>query len=483
MRRDTAPAAPPRLVHLGLGAFHRAHQAWYTARADDAAEWGIVAFGGRAPRPGDLDVPAALARQDGLYTLVERSEDGDAFTVVDSIVAAHPGPRTDLINAHLADPRTAVVTLTITEAGYRLAPDGGPDLADPALLADLARLREASAVDDPAALTGATTAPGRLLAGLEARRRAGAGPIALVPCDNLPGNGALLRGGLLALAAEVDAGGHHGSLASWLADHASVISTSVDRITPRAEPDLAETVRRATGRSDAVPVVTEPFSDWVLEGEFPAGRPAWEAAGALVVDDVEPFESRKLWLLNGAHSLLAYAGLLADHVTVAQAIEDPTLRRAVEGWWSEAARHLPADLDAAAYSRALLARFRNHRVEHRLAQISADGSAKIRLRILPVLRAEADAGRAAPGAELAVAAWVAAHRRGLPLVDAAGDDVARACSAAEPVEALLAMLDPALFAGTPVGARVRDGVRRLVGAAEGSRHCGEISPGATARPA
>ena len=462
----TPTPPPPRLVHLGLGAFHRAHQAWYTARAADSADWGVVAFGGRAPRSttADTDVPALLAAQDGLFTLVERGGAGDELTIVDSIVASHPGPRTDLLNAAVADARTAVVTLTVTEAGYRATPAGEIDLDDDGVRADLALLRAGFAAGVADGVTGATTTPGRLLAALEHRRRAGAGPIALVPCDNLPGNGALLRTSLLTLAQAAGSG----VLADWITGEVAFVSTSVDRITPRAQDDLSALVERETGWRDAVPVVTEPFSDWVLAGDFPAGRPAWETSGARVLTDaraLEAFENRKLWLLNGAHSLLAYAGLLAGRASVAEAVTDPALLAPVRAWWSEAARHLPAALHADAYAAQLLSRFRNHRVEHRLLQISADGSAKLRVRIVPVLLAETAAGREAVGAETAVAAWVAAHLRELPLVDAAGEAVAAARAAADPVGALLALVgldDGALRDRAGLADRIRERVRVLV---------------------
>ena len=168
-------------------------------------------------------------------------------------------------------------------------------------------------------------------------------------------------------------------------------TTMVDRITPRITPDDLRTVERATGAEDHAPVVTEPFSEWVIAGEFPGGRPRWDAAGATLTADAAPFERRKLWLLNGGHSLLAYAGSLRGHATVAEAMADATCRAWLEGWWDEAAAHL--DLDAGDYRAALLERFENPRIQHRLAQIAADGSQKLPVRVLPVLRAERAAGR------------------------------------------------------------------------------------------
>ncbi len=431
LSRATVPGAPPapvRIVHLGLGAFHRAHQAWYTDAVDDERVWGIAAFTGRSAAAAD-----DLRPQDGLYTLVERAADGDRAIVVRSLVEADDGGDVDRLRALLAAPSTAIVTLTVTEAGYRLLPDGTPDLDDPATAADLVALADGRAV-------APTTTLGRLLAGLDARRRAGAGPLAVVPCDNLPGNGAIVRGALLALAERVDP-----DLAAWIGTEVAVVSTSVDRITPRTTAADLATVAELTGFRDAAAVVTEPFSDWVLSGEFPAGRPAWERAGARFVDDIEPFEQRKLRLLNGAHSLLAYAGLLRGYATVAQAVGDPGLRSDVEAFWDEAGRHLPDGLDLDAYRAALLERFGNPRIEHRLVQIAADGATKLRLRVVDTLLAERAAGHTGAGAIRSIAAWVALRRRGDELPDAAaGDEIAAALVSAYPVAALLRVVDPRL---------------------------------------
>ncbi len=388
---------PVRVVHLGLGAFHRAHQAWYTAHAADAAGWGIAAFTGRTPAAA-----LELAPQDGLFTLVVRSGDGDLHEVVGSVAEAWDGARLDRFVTLLAAPTTAVVTLTVTEKGYHLGPEGRPDASDPAVAADLALLRAVPDSDLAANAPAVTTALARLVLGLEARRRAGGAPIAVVPCDNLPANGPTVAAAVLALAGEVSP-----ALAAWVGEHVSFVSTSVDRITPRTTDADRAGVRAATGYDDAAVVVTEPFTDWVLSGDFPAGRPAWETAGARFVDDVEPFERRKLWLLNGAHTLLALMGPEHGHATVAQAVGDPVLRDAVERLWDEACAHLPAEgLDLPGYREALLDRFANARIEHRLAQILLDTDQKLPIRIVPVAVAERAAGRSAAGCAAPIAAWV-----------------------------------------------------------------------------
>ena len=284
-------AAPVRLVHLGLGNFFRAHQAWYTDRAPDAGEWGIAAFTGRSATLAD-----ALTAQEGLYTLVTRAGDGDRFDVMSSVSRAHAAADHDAWLRCLGSPDVRVITVTVTEAGYLRGSHGGLDRERPEVRADVDALAA-----DPAALV--RTAPARLVAGLVARRCADAGPIALVPCDNLPDNGAVAARVVRELAELVDP-----DLAAWIAESVSAVTTMVDRITPETAPEDLRTVAGATGLEDRSPVVTEPFSEWVLSGVFPGGRPRWEDAGATVTDDVAPFEQRKLWLLNGGHSLLAYAG-------------------------------------------------------------------------------------------------------------------------------------------------------------------------------
>ena len=402
------PAAPVRIVHLGLGNFFRAHQAWYTDNAPDADDWGIAAFTGRS-----ADLADSLTAQDGLYTLITRAADGDSCRVLGSVSKTHPGPDIASWLGHLADPEVRIVTLTVTEAGYVRGPDGGLDVDAAAVRSDLAALQT-----DPSA--SVVTTPARLVAGLVARRTADAGPLAIVSCDNLPDNGAVTARVVAAFAELLDA-----DLARWIAANVSFVTTMVDRITPATTQDDREAVLSLTGRVDQAPVVTEPFSEWVLSGDFPGGRPGWDAAGARFVDDIAPFEQRKLWLLNGAHSLLAYAGSARGHQTIADAMGDPVCRDWMQAWWAEASAHLTlpaADVDA--YRQALVERFANPRIRHLLAQIAADGSQKLPVRILPVVRLERAARRLPLGALRVVAAWVN-HLRGAgaPVKDAAATAV------------------------------------------------------------
>ena len=397
------PAAPVRIVHLGLGNFFRAHQAWYTDRSPDAAGWGIAAFTGRSASLAD-----ALGPQDGLYTLVTRGAGGDGYEVLSSVSAVHAASDQAAWLSCLRSPQVAVITLTVTEAGYCRRARGGLDTDRDDIRADLEALRTG-----PTALV--TTAPARLVAGLLARRDAGSGALAVVSCDNLPGNGAAVEGVVLDLAALVDP-----SLSAWIREHLSFVTTMVDRITPKTTDEDRAAVAAATGLRDSAPVVTEPFAEWVLSGEFPAGRPAWHEAGARFVDDIAPFEERKLWLLNGAHSLLAYAGSLRGHQTVAEAMADPQCRVWVEEWWDDATRHLRLPVDeVTAYRAALLDRFTNPNIHHLLAQIASDGTQKLPVRIAPALCAERESGRVPGGAVRVLAAW-ALHLRGegAPVADA-----------------------------------------------------------------
>ena len=458
-RRQVPPA---RIVHIGLGNFHRAHQAWFTDRARDAGEWGITAFTGRSPRAAQ-----PLAAQDGLFTLIERGADHDSASVVASIVEAVDGANLQRFVALMAAPATAIVTLTVTEAGYRLDPSGQPSADDRVLAADLERAAAAARVEGiPPESDGPRTTPGRLLLGLEARRRAAGGPIAIVPCDNVPDNGRFLAGGLKTMASAVNA-----ELAGWIDANISFVSTAVDRITPKTMPDDRVTAATLTGWRDQVPVVTEPFKDWILSGEFPAGRPAWESVGARFVGDIEPFERRKLWLLNGAHSLLAYTGLRAGYETVAEALADPRCLRAVNELWDEAARQLPSrGLGLVAYRAALLDRFANPRIAYPLRQIAADGVAKLRVRIAPLVLAERDAGRDAGASIRPLASWAALIIAGaeFPDTEAPALQAARNQPPRRAIDELVAVVEPRL--------RADDQVMRAIGRLAAEPGCSAPMP-------
>jgi len=425
------PAYPIRAVHLGLGAFHRAHQAWYAHASGD--EWGIAAFTGRRP-----DAARPLTEQDGLYTLLVRGPDNDGAEIVRSISAAHDGADADALSRYLADPAVSVVTLTITEAGYNRGPDGR-FAAD----GDIAALRSGGAP---------VTAPGRLLAGLVARKKADAGPIAVVPCDNLADNGEATQLVMQSLAEAVDP-----QLANWVAESVAFVGTMVDRITPATTDADRATAVELTGFVDAAPVVTEPFTEWILTDIFPDKRPAWDAAGARFVDDVTPFETRKLWLLNGAHSLLAYAAPTRGHRTVAEAVGDAECRKWMDDWWDEAARHLTiptADIDA--YRGALLDRFANPRIQHLLAQIALDGSQKLPFRAVPVIRAERAAGRLPAGGIVLLAGWLVHLRDGAGVRDPRAAELIEAARGRDGARRVVATIDAALAEDTELITAIAD---------------------------
>ena len=436
--RDARP--PVRIVHLGLGGFFRAHQAWYTGAAPDAAEWGIAAFTGRSRTLADQ-----LSEQDGLYTLVVRGPERDEMSLQTAVSDARAGTDLDAWRDYLARPEVTVVTLTVTEAGYRRHRDGGLDLEDPGVRADLDALRHGGPT---------STAPGRLVAGLAARRSAGAGPLAVVSCDNLPGNGEVTARVVHDLAESADP-----ALSDWIAESVAFVTTMVDRITPRTTSDDVRAVAARTGQEDGVPVVTEPFTEWLLSGDFPAGRPAWDVAGARFVDDITPHETRKLLLLNGGHSLLAYAGSARGHETIADAMGDPVCRAWLDRWWDEASGYVPLPApELGEYRAALVARFTNPRIRHRLAQIAADGSQKVPIRLLTVMRGERGAGRMPEGAVRMLAAWIG-HLRGIgaPIDDAgAGPYRERSGSVRDVIE----QLAPDLAGDAELAGAVDDAVMR-----------------------
>lgn len=384
----------PGIVHLGVGNFHRAHQAVYV---DDClladTTWGIRGVSLRRP-----DMRDALAPQDGLYTLAVK--DGASTqpriigSVIDLLVAADgAGP----VLAAMTDPATRIVSLTVTEKGYCHDPATGDlDPGNDGIKADLARPGQ------PA------TVPGLLVEALRQRRQAGIAPFTVLSCDNLPANGRTLARIVGQYAALAD-----DSLSGWITGNVAFPSSMVDRIVPATSDADRTEIQALTGLADAWPVVTEPFTQWVIEDVFPAGRPDFSAAGAELVADVEPFEKMKLRMLNGAHSTLAYFGQLVGHETVADAMNDAALAQLVTQVMNEAAAtlDLPSrDLDQ--YGRALRTRFRNPALKHRTAQIAMDGSQKIPQRLIETIRDARADGKNWDGLARGVAAWIHFLRRG-----------------------------------------------------------------------
>lgn len=380
---------PERIVHLGLGAFFRAHQAWYTEHATDSASWGIVAYTGRSPQ-----LAQTLSSQGNRYTLITRTESRDSFEVIGSVVRSEAGTNLEDLLKTIAKPEIAIITLTITEAGYRVT-----DLP----------LTE--------------TILGRLSLGLEARRQKGSKPLAIISCDNMPSNGTVLKQALLTLGEQIG-----DDYLEYLAKN-SFVHTSVDRITPRLQPEDYQTALTGTGFNDQSPVVTEEFSDWVLSGEFPLGRPNWESAGAKFVSEIDSFENRKLWLLNGAHSLLATYGTLLGLETVDEAIAHPELLAAVKNWFSDASNQLTAPgLELDRYTQQLLQRFENPRIGYQLSQIATDSLTKFTVRVAPVALAELNQNRMPTGAVTALASYLAYLQLGHQIQDSRSSELEKALS-------------------------------------------------------
>ncbi len=387
---DTATVAVG-IVHLGLGAFYRAQGAVYTddALAADPRNWGICGVSLRSP-----DVRDRLVPQDGLYTAVEKSPSGIRRRVIGSVrEVLFLGDQRDQVHARLAAPATRIVSLTITEKGYCHKPATGQlDLGHPDIVHDLAHPAHPQ------------TAVGLLVAALDARRKARVGPFTVMCCDNLPHNGALVRGLVLAFADARTPG-----LAPWIEEHVRFPSTMVDRIVPATtEADIVEN-DAALGVHDAAPVMHEPFRQWVIEDAFAAGRPAWERCGAELVGDVAPFESMKLRLLNASHSALAYLGFLAGHEFIYQVAAQPAFVAYMRALMKDEAAptlQLPAGVDVAAYQDALVERYRNPALPHRTQQIAMDGSQKLPQRLLGTVRDNLAAGRPIDGLALGVAAWM-----------------------------------------------------------------------------
>ena len=285
--QDGRPVAPVRIVHLGMGNFFRAHQAMYTDRAPDAADWGIAAFTGRS-----LGIVPEMQKQDNLFTLVVQNPEGNDYQVISSLSATHSGTDVEQLLEYFRSPELAIVTSTITEAGYMPKPGGGLDADNPAVQADIEAIKAGNLAD-------VKTAPGKFAAGLIVRREAGAGPITFCPCDNVPDNGEMVAHVVRDVAALVDP-----SLAAWVEENVGFATTMVDRITPSISEEALQAITGDTDVEDPAAVATEPFTEWVIAGDFKAGRPRWEDAGANFVDDITPHELRKLWLLNGSHSLM-----------------------------------------------------------------------------------------------------------------------------------------------------------------------------------
>lgn len=391
------------IVHLGPGAFFRGHQAVYTddALAMDGGDWAICGVSLRSASVRD-----GLQQQDGLYTLATLDRDV-SYRIVGAlkelmVAPENPGAVID----HLADPAIKIVTLTITEKGYCLDPDGSLDAAN----GDITHDNENP--DNP------RSAIGYLVAGLARRRADGTAPFTCISCDNLPDNGHKLKGAVIALAAMNDA-----DLAEWIETSVSFPRTMVDSITPATDDALIERVRRETGLDDAWPIQREAFTQWVIE-TFEGPRPAWDKVGATFTDDVAAFEHAKLKLLNGPHSALAYLGSLAGYETVYEAVSDADFTCFIRHMTTDETipgLEAPEGLDLTQYRDAIIDRFHNPEIRHLLSQIAWDGTQKLPVRIISTIRENIAANRQIKAHCMVLAGWrqfvITALRQGREIVD------------------------------------------------------------------
>lgn len=441
--RRIGPAPKVGIVHLGLGAFFRAHGAVFVQEAmqHSGGDWGILGVSLQRP-----DMRDALGPQGGVYTALELGPQGEVPRLVSSVVGVLVAPENPraVLDA-MADPAVKIVSLTVTEKGYCHEPATGRlNLHHPDIVHDLANPLPRSAL-------------GLLVRALARRFADGLSPFTVLTCDNLPGNGALVRRLVLDMAARIDR-----ALADWIATQGRFPATMVDRIVPATTPDVIARVAALTWVTDAAPVQHEPFRQWVIEDDFVAGaRPDLGAVGVELVADVTAHEHMKLRMLNGTHSALAYLGHMAGHETIAQTVADPVFAGFVRRLWVNEiipAVTAPQGVDLSAYADRLIDRYANPGIRHRTWQIAMDGSQKLPQRILGTLAENLAAGRPSPRLVTAIAAWMryvgGVDEHGAPIdvrdplavqLRAASD---AGISAAEKVTALLAfdMIFPPVLA-------------------------------------
>lgn len=388
-------ALKPGIVHIGLGAFHRAHQAVYTdaALAHAFGDWGIIGVSLRS-----IEIAQDMRVQDCLYSVVARDRSGDGVRVVGSIVEAlAANDDGEAVLARLADPAIQIVTLTVSEKAYGIDPvNGGLDHAHPAIANDL---------KSPTRPTGVI---GYLTEGLARRRAAGLPPFTVLCCDNLPSNGRIVRRLVIEMATARDAG-----LAGWISENASFPCSMVDRIVPAATAETLARAKRLLGVEDRLSIEAETFSQWVIEDDFVGDRPTWEAGGALFVENVEPYEKMKLRLLNGSHSLIAYLGQLQKLEFVRDVMAVPENVALVRRHMQAAVCTLDPvpGIDLTHYMDQLVDRFANPAIAHRTQQIAMDGSQKLPQRLFQPAVDALSSGDDAAEFAFATAVWIAYLKR------------------------------------------------------------------------
>lgn len=380
------------IVHIGVGGFHRAHQALYLDNyfhQKPDFQWGICGVG---LLEFDRRMRDALHSQDCLYTLVERSQEGDRARVIGSITRYlyAPDNRQAVIDA-MADPRCRIVTLTITEAGYYYIEGSGEfDANHPTIQHDLQHPEQPIGVY------------GFLTAALDQRREQGLAPFTVLSCDNLQGNGNIASKMLTTFARL-----QNPDLGNWISDRVTFPNCMVDRITPATTPADIKMVAAEFGIDDAFPVVAEPFLQWVVEDRFCAGRPNWEAVGVQMTDNVHPYEMMKIRLLNASHLLIGYLGTLAGYTYVHEVMADAAIRQAVDRLMAEVTPTLQSvpGIDLDAYKQTLIERFANPKIQDRLSRLCLNSAAKVPKFILGSLRDALRQEGAIDYMSLVIATW------------------------------------------------------------------------------
>lgn len=381
----------PGIVHIGLGAFHRAHQAVYLERflnVNNGGEWGIVAANIRSNRQLVDDLNDAGNRYHVIeYAGEEHAAVREVRAVIHSLFAGDD--RSELLGVLCAE-TTKIVTLTVTEKGYCIEPASGRlNRADPKVVADLS------------ASNGVASVPGLLATACDRRRALGLPGLTVLSCDNMPHNGKRVKAAVLEMAAARDVG-----LSNWIGHHVSFPCSMVDRIVPAITEEKRRAAELAFGIEDSNLIETEAFSQWVVEDDFATGRPALEEVGVEFVADVASYETMKLRLLNGSHSLLAYGAQLLGYNTVDAAIVDDVLQPLVRAYMAETTPSISVDIDVEAYCQSLIDRFANATLNHKLVQIATDGSQKIPQRWLAHIEEARQRGQQLPVTEFALATWL-----------------------------------------------------------------------------
>ncbi|HEX6708485.1 MAG TPA: D-arabinitol 4-dehydrogenase [Albitalea sp.] len=427
------PSAPSLILHLGLGSFHRAHQAVYLQRLIDAGDrsWALA---GANLRPDMSDTLAALQAQGGAYTLETVTPAGerryDTITAITRVVPYEPGLAEVLRIG--GDANTRIVSFTVTEAGYYLDAHDQLDAAQADVAADLAAARAGRA---------GQTIYGAVTAILRERRERGAGDITLLNCDNLRHNGERFRSGLLQFVQQLG----DVALLDWVQAHATTPNAMVDRITPRPTPDVRERVKAATGRDDGAAVMGEDFIQWVIEDDFCNGRPAWERVGVEMVASVAPYEEAKIRILNASHSGIAWAGTLVGLRYIHEGTHDPRIRRFAHDYVTDDVIPCltPSPIDLARYRDVVLERFGNAALRDTNQRVAMDGFSKIPGFIAPTVHERLARGESIAAVAMLPALFLAFlqrwHRGELAAAyeDQAMDPAAAhaICTAADPVAA------------------------------------------------